>query len=140
MRPSRFVQATLASFALLAVGATRYEATSTVDASVRNCAPSSVGCGYVIGHAHPGDTMDVTYKPSNNSASWSYGYVWGDFDHCGWAQNGNIGRTSGSPQSLCSSQGTSLPYTDFMSEINALPGSGVSDGSFARIDYGHSSP
>ena len=122
---------------LAASAATRYEADSTVDATIRNCAPSSVGCGYVIGHAHPGDTVDITYKPSNNDASWSYGHVYGSFDRCGWIQNGNISPKAGNAQSLCSSQGTNLSYTTFMSEINALPGSGVADGSFARIDYSH---
>ena len=68
---------------LAASAATRYEADSTVDATIRNCAPSSVGCGYVIGHAHPGDTVDISYKPSNNNASWSYGHVYGSYDRCG---------------------------------------------------------
>jgi hypothetical protein len=116
---------------------TRFQVNSTVDASVRNCPPSSTGCGYVIGHLRAGSTFDATYRPSSDSASWAYGYGYGQYNGCGWVQNGNLSSASGTPQTLCSESGTSFHYTSFMTEINALPGSGTSDGSPAHIDYNH---
>jgi len=142
MRIRATVLAVTLTSAALTIGATadattRHQVNSTVDASVRNCPPSSTGCGYVIGHLRAGSTFDATYRPSSDSGSWAYGYGYGHYNNCGWVQNGNLAAGSGTPQTLCSTSGTSLLYTSFMSEVNALPGSGVGDGSPAHIDYGH---
>jgi hypothetical protein len=115
MRTRATVLAVTLTSATLAVGATadattRYQVDSTVDASVRNCPPSSTGCGYVIGHLRAGSTFDATYRPSSDSNSWAYGYGYGNYSNCGWVQNGNLTAGSGTPQTLCSSSGTSLYY------------------------------
>jgi hypothetical protein len=126
--------ALLAAFPALA-GAERKRVNSTVDATIRN-APPALGAGYVVGNARVKTSVDILGREKGMV----YGYIWGNFRHCGWVYEANLSDpVSDPPKGRCSA-GANHHYS-FKSfsngQRNCQPGH-CSNGSSAHIDYGAS--
>lgn len=121
------------------VAANRKKVNSTVDATIRN-GPPAVGQGYVIGNAR-------TYK-LNVSSAWTvdvqghdngldFGYIWGNYNGCGWVYASNLTGSQGTVANGCMGTTYVISTSSFSNgEFNCSPGT-CSDGSNAHINYNH---
>lgn len=82
-------------------------------ASIRN-GPAE----FVIGSAANGWTFDADYTGGN---PWYYGYLYGNYNGCGWMLNNNLENTGDAGNDYCSSSGTVFPPTSFQSLVNSQP-------------------
>jgi len=110
------LMALVASFPSVCQASVRYTVSlsSTYSvASIRN-GPAD----FVIGSAANGWTFDADYTGGN---PWYYGYLYGNFNGCGWMLNNNLENTGDAGNDYCSSGGTVFPQSSFQSLVNSQP-------------------
>jgi hypothetical protein len=127
----------LACLAPATASAERKQVNSQVDATIRN-APPALGAGYVIGNARTTSHVKVDILGRENGMV--YGYIWGNFRHCGWVYESNLSDPLAAPAKGTCSAGANHHYS-FRSfsngQRNCQPGH-CSTGSTAHVDYGAS--
>jgi hypothetical protein len=136
-RPSIIAGALVLAWVVPATaGAERKRVDSTVDATIRN-APPALGSGYVVGNARVKSKVDILGREKGMV----YGYIWGNFRHCGWVYESNLTKNPLSEPAKGKCSAGAAHHYSFRSfsngQRNCQPGH-CSNGSSAHVDYGAS--